>query len=167
MTFHLDKVSICSDSTNRVPFLRSSIASNWRQFLTVVAWGRCILTAYTSDHRYTIRLNPNFYFPPNVSPNGILRLRADIWYRSSLQEPARSYALHRTVRLSLKGREAYSLKAETYYTPRAIHIYCVNEQCRLFIPKSCVEDNYLYDATMIEFIAIAGAATSTTAGSMS
>ncbi|KAB2101952.1 hypothetical protein AG0111_0g9534 [Alternaria gaisen] len=48
---------------------------------------------------------------------------------------------------------------ENHYTLRDIRIYCVNEQRRLFIPKTCVENNHLYDATMIEFIAIAEAAT--------
>jgi hypothetical protein len=65
--------------------------------------------------------------------------------------------------LSPKVREAYLLKAEKYYAPLAIHISLVNEQCRLSISKSCVDNNHLCDATMIEFIAIAEAANSATA----
>jgi hypothetical protein len=44
--------------------------------------------------------------------------------------------------LSPKVRVAYSLRAEEHYTPRAIRVYCVNEQCRSYIPKSCVEDDH-------------------------
>ncbi|CAN9446600.1 unnamed protein product [Alternaria alternata] len=44
--------------------------------------------------------------------------------------------------LSPKVRVAYSLRAEEYYTPRAIRVYYVNEQCRSYIPKSCVEDDH-------------------------
>ncbi|CAN9203402.1 unnamed protein product [Alternaria alternata] len=141
MTFHVDKVSICNDATNRVPFLRSSIASNWRQFSTVEAWTKCILTAYTSDHRYTIRLNPKPYFPPNVTPMAYF----------VFEQISGIDHLFKSQREAMRCIEQYAFESQ------------VNEQSRLFIPKSCVENNHLYDATMIEFIAITGAATSATA----
>ena len=121
------------------------------------------MTAYTSDHRYTIRLNPDLYFPPNVTPNVYFVFEQISGIDHLSRDSAKLCAASNSTLLSPKVREAYPLKAERYYTPRAIHIYCFNEQCRLFIPKSCAENNHLYDATMIEFIAIAGAATSATA----
>ncbi|CAN9417943.1 unnamed protein product [Alternaria alternata] len=73
--------------------------------------------------------------------------------------------LFKSQREAMRCIEQYASEsqAEEHYTPRAIRIYCVDEQCRLFIPKSCVENNHVYDATMIEFIAIAEAATFATA----
>ncbi|KAF7674484.1 hypothetical protein GT037_007244 [Alternaria burnsii] len=59
-------------------------------------------------------------------------------------------------------RSVLTQSGKILYAARYSH-QCVNEQCRLFIPKSCVGNDHLYDATMIEFIAIAGAATSATA----
>ncbi|CAN9176616.1 unnamed protein product [Alternaria sp. RS040] len=73
--------------------------------------------------------------------------------------------LFKSQREAMRCIEQYASQsqAEKHFTPRDIHIYCVNEQCRLSIRKSCVDNNHLYDAEMIEFIAITEAANSATA----
>jgi len=45
--------------------------------------------------------------------------------------------------LSPEVLEAYSLKAQEYYTPRAIRVYCAHESCRSFIPTSHVDNSHV------------------------
>jgi len=55
--------------------------------------------------------------------------------------------------------EAYSLKAQEYYTPRAIRVYCANESCRSFIPRSHVDNSHAFST-----VAHCGCGTNTCVG---